>query len=176
MACRSRTSVGSATFSTVLSRLTTRIETHSTASASQTARILDVKYHILLPTPEDAGGNAQVTPASGDVEYTQVTLLPNVKYTIPLLVGILGLWLAWRLVNVPAFADFLIATEAEMNKVSWATRKQLAQDTVVVLVTVILMTIFLFFADVIWSTGLKMIGVLQSGQTAGQQAEKEVPW
>jgi preprotein translocase SecE subunit len=131
---------------------------------------------IRLPTPEDAGGSTQVTPASGDVEYTQVTLLPNVKYTIPLLVGILALWLAWRLVNVPAFADFLIATEAEMNKVSWATRKQLAQDTVVVLVTVILMTIFLFFADVIWSTGLKMIGVLQSGQTASQQAEKDVPW
>jgi preprotein translocase SecE subunit len=131
---------------------------------------------IRLPTPEEAGGSAQVTPASGDLEYTQVTLLPNVKYTIPLLVGILALWMAWRLVNVPAFADFLIATEAEMNKVSWATRKQLAQDTVVVLVTVILMTIFLFFADVIWSTSLKMIGVLQSGQTAGQQAEKEVPW
>jgi preprotein translocase SecE subunit len=132
---------------------------------------------ITLPVAEDAGGKAQVTPASGPLEYTQVTLLPNVKYTIPLILAVLSLWLAWRLVNVPAFADFLIATEAEMNKVSWATRKQLAQDTVVVLVTVILMAIFLFAADIIWSQGLKMIGVLQSGQTtANQQNEKEVPW
>ena len=32
--------------------------------------------------------------------------------------------------------DFLIATEAEMNKVSWTTRKRLVKDTIVVLVTV----------------------------------------
>ena len=36
-----------------------------------------------------------------------------------------GLWLAFRLVNMPAFADFLIAVEAEMNKVSWPTRGEL---------------------------------------------------
>ena len=51
------------------------------------------------------------------------------------------LWRAWRgMVNFPAFADFLIATEAEMNKVSWTTRKRLVQDTIVVLTTVVLMT------------------------------------
>ena len=32
-----------------------------------------------------------------------------------------GLWASYRLVNVPAVADFLIAVEAEMNKVSWPT-------------------------------------------------------
>ena len=37
----------------------------------------------------------------------------------------LGLWVAFRLVNMPAFADFLIAVEAEMNKVSWPTRGEL---------------------------------------------------
>ena len=60
------------------------------------------------------------------------------------------LWFASRVVNWPAFADFLIATEAEMNKVSWTTRKRLVQDTVVVLVTVFLMTLFLFFVDILW--------------------------
>ena len=30
-----------------------------------------------------------------------------------------GLWFSFRLVNMPPFADFLIAVEAEMNKVSW---------------------------------------------------------
>ncbi|MFM8272438.1 MAG: hypothetical protein ACKODX_08895, partial [Gemmata sp.] len=43
------------------------------------------------------------------------------------------LWVGFRAVNVPEFAEFLIATEAEMNKVSWSSRKRLAQDTVVVL-------------------------------------------
>ncbi|MCS7045428.1 MAG: preprotein translocase subunit SecE, partial [Gemmataceae bacterium] len=53
-------------------------------------------------------------------------------------------------VNWPSFADFLIATEAEMNKVSWTTRRRLVQDTIVVLVTVFLMTAFLFVVDVVW--------------------------
>jgi preprotein translocase SecE subunit len=117
-----------------------------------------------------------VMAASGPTTSFQLTMLPGVKYTIPLLLAVVSLWLAWRLVNVPTFADFLIATEAEMNKVSWATRRQLAQDTVVVLVTVVLMTIFLFFADVVWSQSLRWIGVLQSGDKAGQQATKEVDW
>ena len=51
---------------------------------------------------------------------------------------------------MPTFADFLIATEAEMNKVSWTNRKRLVQDTVVVLVTVFLFTMFLFVVDILW--------------------------
>jgi preprotein translocase SecE subunit len=102
-------------------------------------------------------------PATASVAYTTVTLLPHVKYTLPVLIGVLGLWFAWRVVNVPSFADFLIATEAELNKVSWTTRRRLIQDTIVVLVTVILFTIFLFVVDVAWGQILswKAIGVLK---------------
>ncbi len=60
------------------------------------------------------------------------------------------MWVSWRIVNWPVFADFLIATEAEMNKVSWTSRKRLIQDTVVVLVTVALLTTFLFIVDILW--------------------------
>ena len=71
--------------------------------------------------------------------------------------------MAWRIVNCPAFADFLIATEAELNKVSWTTRKRLIQDTIVVLMTVFLLTVFLFVVDVAWGKVLSNwpIGVLQ---------------
>jgi preprotein translocase SecE subunit len=84
-----------------------------------------------------------------------LVVLFNLEYTMPLLVfAVLG-WFCWRLVNWPTFADFLIATEAEMNKVSWTTRKRLFQDTIVVLVTVVLLTTFLFVVDVIfiWALG-----------------------
>jgi preprotein translocase SecE subunit len=77
-------------------------------------------------------------------------LLPHVRFTIPLLLAALGLWLAYRAVNFAPFADFLIATEAEMNKVSWTTRRRLVQDTIVVLVCVILLTLFLFVVDILW--------------------------
>jgi len=79
------------------------------------------------------------------------TLLPDLKFTIPLLLLCLTLWLAWRIVNYPTFADFLIATEAEINKVSWSSRRALYRDTIVVLVSLVLLTLFLFVVDLFWS-------------------------
>ncbi|QEG30708.1 preprotein translocase subunit SecE [Gemmata obscuriglobus] len=82
------------------------------------------------------------------------------KVVVLALLVAVTLWVSLRAVNVPDFAEFLIATEAEMNKVSWSTRKRLAQDTVVVLVTTLLMTVFLLAVDLFW-------GWLLSRQTVG---------
>jgi preprotein translocase SecE subunit len=94
-------------------------------------------------------------------------LLPDVKYTVPLLIAAAGLWLAFRVVHLPVFADFLIATEAELNKVSWPTRKSVVQDTIVVLTTVLLLTVFLFLVDIGWGALLswKYVGVIRQSQT-----------
>jgi preprotein translocase SecE subunit len=93
-----------------------------------------------------------------------VTLLSDKNYTIPLLLTAGVLWLAWRSVNMPGFADFLIATEAEMNKVSWTPRKRLIQDTIVVLVTTLVLTVFLLLIDLFWGwlLSLNFIGILPS--------------
>lgn len=106
-----------------------------------------------------------------------VTLLPDVQFTLPLLLAALSLWLAYRVVNFPAFADFLIATEAELNKVSWTTRKRLVQDTIVVLTTVILLTTFLFVVDMAWAKILTQVGVLKI-DTSDKQVndQKEQSW
>lgn len=117
--------------------------------------------------------------AGGTVQCLSLTLLPNVALTLPLLLSALSLWGAWRVVNLPPFADFLIATEAELNKVSWTTRKRLIQDTVVVLATVLLLTVFLFFMDLFWMTVLrwKPIGVLKlDQQSTSEQEKKEASW
>ncbi|HUR55912.1 MAG TPA: preprotein translocase subunit SecE [Gemmataceae bacterium] len=111
---------------------------------------------------------------------TTVTLLPDAKYTVPLLLMGLGLWFAWRMVNVPSFGEFLIATEAEMNKVSWSSRKQLTQDTIVVLITTILMALFLLVVDVFWGWLLsrQTIGVLPGKATNQGKGDKiqEAKW
>ncbi len=60
--------------------------------------------------------------------------------------GYLG-WVIFRIVHFPPFAEFLIATEAEMNKVSWTNKEDLIRATTVVLATVVLMTVFLFMVD-----------------------------
>jgi preprotein translocase SecE subunit len=92
-------------------------------------------------------------------------LLPDVEFTVPLLLAALGIWCAYRIVNYPMFADFLIATEAELNKVSWTTRRRLFQDTMVVLVTMLLITGFLFVCDTIWIKSLsnRWVNVIQTG-------------
>jgi preprotein translocase SecE subunit len=110
-----------------------------------------------------------LTPATGLLAYQSLTLLPQVQFTLPILLSLLALWLAYRVVNFPAFADFLIATEAEMNKVSWSTRPRLINDTIVVLIATLLLTVFLFVVDVAWSQLLSRIGIIQlDTQTAAE--------
>jgi len=117
---------------------------------------------------------ATLEPARGTTRFATVTILPAVQFTVPLLLIAGSLWMAWRIVNVPAFADFLIATEAEMNKVSWTTQKKLLQDTVVVLMTLVLMAVFLFGMDYAWKVVLswKPIGVLYIPPQGSEQNKK----
>ena len=71
------------------------------------------------------------------------------KFLLPLGVFALGAWIAFRIVNIPRFADFLISVEAEMNKVSWPSRGELFRASVVVLVVIFLLTAILFTYDFI---------------------------
>jgi preprotein translocase SecE subunit len=109
-----------------------------------------------------------------------IVVMNNAAEVIPALLFLLTLWIAWRAVNVPTFAEFLIATEAEMNKVSWTTRKRLAQDTVVVLITTLLLTIFLLVVDLFWGWLLssRYVGVLPSATPTPEKAGQfqEVKW
>ncbi len=72
----------------------------------------------------------------------------------------LGLWFAFRLVNMPRFADFLIAVEAEMNKVSWPSRTELIRSSIVVIVVLLLLTAVLFVYDIVWQWLFRFLGVL----------------
>jgi preprotein translocase subunit SecE len=78
---------------------------------------------------------------------------------VPLIIGAAGLWLSFRLVNMPRFADFLIAVEAEMSKVSWPTRKELFRGSAVVIVTIVVLATVLVVFDLFWQTLLHVMGV-----------------
>lgn len=77
-------------------------------------------------------------------------------------------WLSFRLIHFPPFADFLIATQAEMNKVSWISREDLKRATGVVLVTVLVISVYLFAIDNVWMILLNQIGVLDVSAGTGQ--------
>ncbi len=85
------------------------------------------------------------------------------RYSIPLVIGAILAWIVWRIIEFPPFADFLIATEGEMNKVSWISRDELQRATGVVLTTVLLLSMFLFGVDWLWASLLQLFGVLKFG-------------
>ena len=78
------------------------------------------------------------------------------------LVGLvlLGLWVAFRIVNVPRFADFLISVEAEMAKVSWPSRQELVRATSVVIGSMAFLTLVLFLFDAFWAWLLTTLGIV----------------
>jgi len=74
-----------------------------------------------------------------------------VMYAAPALLVAGFALLAAKYLNHPKLADFLIATESEMKKVSWSSKAEVLGSTMVVIVTVILLAAFIFVVDYVVS-------------------------
>jgi len=83
------------------------------------------------------------------------------QYLIPGLVLLVGLWISYRLVNYPQFADFLIAVEAEMNKVSWPSKTELIRSSLVVIFMMFFLAFILFGFDLVWRALFQALGVVK---------------
>ncbi|WP_237226455.1 preprotein translocase subunit SecE [Rubinisphaera sp. JC750] len=80
---------------------------------------------------------------------------------LPTAIAVLGCWLAYRIVNYPPAADFMIGVQSEMDKVSWPTWPQLWRATVVVLVVMVVLAASLFLFDIIWRFVFTKVGFLR---------------
>jgi preprotein translocase SecE subunit len=81
------------------------------------------------------------------------------------IVGILFVGLSaltYWLLNMPYNADFLIATDSEMKKVNWTSRKELIGSTKVVIVFMLVIALFLFVCDLLFHTLFYLMGVLKA--------------
>jgi preprotein translocase subunit SecE len=74
----------------------------------------------------------------------------GLSYWLPGILCLAGWWASYRMVNMANFADFLIAVEAEINKVSWPTRGELFRASMVVLICIIVLALILYSYDIIW--------------------------
>jgi len=63
----------------------------------------------------------------------------------------------------PSTSEFLIATEGEMRKVNWSTRREIFGSTVVVILISFSIAILLLVSDVLFSAFFRFIGVLKTG-------------
>ena len=80
---------------------------------------------------------------------------------IPLVVLLGFMYVLLRVVNSKKPADFMIATEGEMKKVSWSSKKEIIGSTKVVIATLLVMGTLLFLVDLFFMTLMKFLGVQQ---------------
>jgi preprotein translocase subunit SecE len=73
-----------------------------------------------------------------------------VRFVLPAAMMAVGLWLCFRIVNIPRFAEFLIAVEAEMAKVSWPTGHEVYRSSVVVIFLIFFLAALLAGFDFFW--------------------------
>ena len=83
------------------------------------------------------------------VGFPSIYLASGVSMLFLALVGAALWWfVGWNARSV----DFLVATEGEMKKVNWSTKHELVGSTVVVIAVVIIISLFCWLFDFIFST------------------------
>jgi len=84
-------------------------------------------------------------------------------YLMPIALLLMGLWVSFRLVQMPAFADFLISVEGEMNKVSWPSRGELFRASLVVILVIFFLAGLLFAYDFVLREALRFLKTVITG-------------
>ena len=83
---------------------------------------------------------------------------PGVQVGVPLGIWLCVCWIAFRVVNIAKFADFLVSVESELEKVTWPSRREVVQATIVVICTMVFLGLFLFLIDLLWTWLFGFIG------------------
>jgi preprotein translocase SecE subunit len=92
---------------------------------------------------------------------TQQTLLTVQTISSVVLLVVAGVVIFWLVGRKRNFVDFLVATEGEMKKVNWSTRREVIGATKVVIVTVLALSFILFVVDLFFIFFFSAIGVLK---------------
>jgi preprotein translocase subunit SecE len=102
-----------------------------------------------------------VVAAFGCLTLANGPMMPyakTIQVGVPAVVWLVCCWVAFRVVNYPRFADFLVSVESELEKVTWPGRQEVLQATVVVLCTMFFLGLFLFLIDLVWTWLFSFIG------------------
>lgn len=89
----------------------------------------------------------------------QLLVSKGIPIVIPALVGFFCWWITYA---HRTSSDFMIATEGEMKKVNWPTKRELIGSTKVVILFTAIMAILLFSVDLLFMNFFEWIGVLRS--------------
>ena len=96
--------------------------------------------------------------------HSKLALADNqwVQNLTPAIVWGLLAWFVYWVSNRQSIADFLIAAEGELKKVSWSTKQQVISSTMIVIFVVILMAALLGLVDVLFRLFFEVVVGLYS--------------
>ncbi|HBS29351.1 MAG TPA: preprotein translocase subunit SecE [Phycisphaerales bacterium] len=104
-----------------------------------------------IQPPRDASGAYTIEPA----------VIQGIgAFTLIIIGAALAYWVAYA---NPRTGEFFIATEGEMKKVNWSSKKEVVGSTWVVIGTSVLLAAALFLVDLAFSSFFRSVGVLDSG-------------
>ena len=86
---------------------------------------------------------------------------PVIEFLLPVAVGLAVTYWVFTIVYRSSRADFLIATEGEMKKVAWSSRKEVIGSTKVVVFATFILAAMLFLVDFVFQRFFDKIGVLR---------------
>lgn len=139
-----------------------------------------------LPAPKAAGGSPLAIYKPGQGEYVRWSsaagagllagcfawflhdqlagLSESVQMLVPVVALVALAVLIFRFVGQsPRVVDFMIATEGELKKVNWSTRREILGNTRVVIFLIVVVGFILFLVDVGFIGLFESIGVLRLG-------------
>jgi preprotein translocase subunit SecE len=93
---------------------------------------------------------SQIVTAMASGDASGAVDLGVVRFVVPAAMIAAAAWIAFRIVNIPRFAEFLIAVEAEMAKVSWPTGHEVFRSSVVVIFLIFFLAALLAGFDFFW--------------------------
>ena len=112
-------------------------------------------------------GTGVIVVGGAQFLYEQLYALENTRWQIwqiliPVVVMVALAYLTfWMVGRKRGMVDFLIATEGEMKKVNWSSRQEVIGATKVVIVTMLMMGLLLFIADMICIFVFSGIGIIK---------------
>jgi len=112
-------------------------------------------------------GGGVLVAAGAEWLWRNLSILSNdyARYiqaaAVILMLAVFGFLLAWLIGSKPRTIDFMIATEGEMKKVNWPSRKEVVGSTWVVICCVVLLATLLFSADIVFAWIFQQVGILE---------------
>ncbi len=113
------------------------------------------------------GGVFFVNEQLSRFEFSQVGLQIAQAAAAVVLLVVSAIVIFWLIGRKRSVVEFMVATEGEMKKVNWSSRREVMGATRVVIVTVFVLAFFLFIVDILFILFFSVIGVLRVDLLSG---------